>query len=122
MLEVVMSDFERLDAETSASEVASAKEYDEFMSDSKEDKETKDSSRKMKVTEKIDKEGALARTKKDLKSVSEELTAANEYYEKLKPTCVDPGETYQERVARRKAEIESLNEALEILAGKSFSA
>merc|ERR1719261_1753794 len=117
MLEVCQSDFERLDAETSAAEVASTKEYDEFMADSKEDKETKDSSRKTKVTTKIDKEGALARTEKDLKSVSEELAAANEYYEKLKPTCIDPGESYEERVARRKAEIESLKEALKILEG-----
>merc|ERR1719236_147865 len=119
MLEVVMSDFERLDAETTASETSAAKEYDEFMSDSKEDKETKDTSRKTKVTEKIDKEGALARTEKDLKSVSEELAAAEEYYEKLKPQCIDPGESYEERVARRKAEIESLKEALKILNGES---
>jgi len=119
MLEVVTSDFERLDAETTAAETASAAEYDQFMADSKEDKETKDSSRRMKVTEKIDKEGALARTNKDLKSVSEELAAAEAYYEKLKPTCIDAGETYEERDARRKAEIESLKEALSILNGES---
>jgi len=119
MLEVCQSDFERLDAETSASETASAKEYDEFMTDAKDDSETKDTSRKTKVTTKIDKEGALARTEKDLKSVSEELAAANEYYEKLKPTCIDPGESYEERVARRKAEIEGLKEALKILNGES---
>jgi hypothetical protein len=119
MLEVCQSDFERLDAETSAAEVAAAKEYDEFMSDSKDDKETKDSSRKSKVTKKIDEEGALARTKKDLKGVSEELAAAETYYEKLKPQCIDPGESYEERVARRKAEIEGLKEALKILNGES---
>jgi len=39
------------------------------------------------------------------------------YYEKLKPSCVDAGENYEERVARRKEEIESLGEALKILAG-----
>merc|ERR1719271_959408 len=83
MLEVVTSDFERLDAETTAAETAAAAEYDQFMTDSKDDKETKDSSRRAKVTEKIDKEGALARTNKDLKSTSEELAAAEEYYEKL---------------------------------------
>merc|ERR1719420_2309237 len=119
MLEVVTSDFERLDAETAAAETASAGEYDKFMADSKEDKETKDSSRRTKVTSKIDKEGALKRTNKDLKSVSEELAAATEYYEKLKPQCIAPGETYEERVARRKAEIEGLKEALKILNGES---
>merc|ERR1719420_2890239 len=111
MLEVVTSDFERLDAETTAAETASAAEYDQFMADSKEDKETKDSSRRSKVTAKIDKEGALARTNKDLKSVSEELAAAEAYYEKLKPTCISPGESYEERVARREAEISGLKEA-----------
>ena len=36
----------------------------------------------------------------------------------LKPSCVDAGVSYEDRVARRKEEIASLEEALEILNGK----
>ena len=36
----------------------------------------------------------------------------------LKPSCVDAGVSYEDRVARRKEEIASLQETLEILNGK----
>ena len=39
------------------------------------------------------------------------------YYDKLKPSCVDAGVSYDDRVARRKEEIESLQEALRTLNG-----
>merc|ERR1719409_1666515 len=41
MLEVIVSDFARLDADTSAAEETAQKEYDEFMTDSKTDKAQK---------------------------------------------------------------------------------
>merc|ERR1719159_1047649 len=42
MIEVIQSDFARLESETSAAEAEAAKEYSEFMADSKADKEAKD--------------------------------------------------------------------------------
>ena len=36
------------------------------------------------------------------------LDKAVEYYEKLKPTCVDSGITYEERVKRREEETRSI--------------
>ncbi len=39
------------------------------------------------------------------------------YYEKLKPSCVASGISYEERVKRREEEIQSLQEALKILTG-----
>merc|ERR1719359_2460540 len=44
MLEVILSDFERLEAETTEEELTSQKEYDTFMADSAEDKESKTAS------------------------------------------------------------------------------
>merc|ERR1719387_2877705 len=70
---------------------------------------------KSKTGEKTRKESALASAQKDLASTKEELKAAMDYYEKLKPSCVDAGISYEERVAKRKEEIESLQEALKIL-------
>jgi len=115
MLEVILSDFERLEAETTEEELTSQKEYDTFMADSAEDKETKTTSIKEKTSKKTSLESDTAQAKKDLKSTNEELDAALAYFEKLKPSCVDAGESYEERVARRKEEIESLKEALKIL-------
>merc|ERR1719380_319701 len=115
MLEVCESDFARLESETTAAEAENSKSYDTFMADSTASKDAKTADMKDKESEKQAKESANAQAKKDLKGVSEELTAALAYYEKLKPSCLDAGETYEERVARRKEEIESLKEALKIL-------
>merc|ERR1719386_289131 len=104
MLEVCESDFARLDSETTSSEAANTKSYEEFMADSTASKTAKETEVKDKSAEKQAKESANAQAKKDLAGVSEELTAALAYYEKLKPSCVDAGESYEERVARRKQE------------------
>merc|ERR1719265_2992480 len=111
MLEVCQSDFARLEADTSSAEDESQKAYESFMSDSAEDKAVKTTQSKHKSNKKQQNESALATAKKDLVGTQEELDAAMAYYEKLKPSCVDAGESYEERVARRKAEIESLQEA-----------
>jgi len=119
MLEVCESDFARLDADTTAGEDQSQRAFEEFSSDSAEDKAVKDTNMKHKAGSKQQKEGQNAAAKKDLAGTQEELDAAMAYYEKLKPSCVDAGESYEERVARRKEEIESLQEALKILSGDS---
>merc|ERR1719265_703068 len=117
MLEVIHSDFVRLESETTASEAEAEQSYDQFMSDSKADKETKQEDMKNKDALKTSKESSLATAKHDLKGTTEELNAALSYYEKLKPSCIDQGESYSERVARREEEIDSLKEALKILNG-----
>ena len=43
------------------------------------------------------------------------LTAAMEYYEQLKDSCLSTGSTAQERAARRAEEIQSLKEAMDLL-------
>merc|ERR1719272_2933227 len=120
MLEVCESDFARLDSETTAGEAENQKSYEQFMADSTASKDTKTGDMKNKDSEKQGKESANAQANKDLKGVSEELSAALAYYEKLKPSCVDATESYEERVARRKEEIESLKEALKILNGEGI--
>merc|ERR1719213_1089923 len=116
MLEVCQSDFARLEADTTFGEEAAQAEFDEFTSDAAVDKATKSADMKHKDEMKVKAETALQTAKKDLEGVTAELDAALEYYEKLKPSCVDAGESYEERVARREAEIQSLKEALKILA------
>ena len=42
------------------------------------------------------------------------------YYDKLKPACIYTGEKYEERVARRQAEIEGLEDALKFFEGQDL--
>jgi len=118
MIEVIQSDFARLEAETTASEEEAAKQYEEFMNDSKVDKTQKTADLDHKTASKQNQEQALQETKIDLEGTQKELTAAETYYEKLKPACVGSEVPYEDRVAKRKEEIESLQEALRILNGE----
>lgn len=115
LMEVCQSDFEKLISETSATEAEAAKIYDQFMADSDQDKAVKSADQKHKTTAKGEKESKLATAHKDLRITEEELAAAMAYYEKLRPSCEEKVMSYEEKVAQRKAEIESLKEALEIL-------
>jgi|Transcript_47121 hypothetical protein len=121
MLEVIESDFARLEAETSSAEATAQKTYDEFMTDSKVDKAQKTTDSEHKAAKKQDQEQALTVKTSDLEGTQKELDAALAYYDKLKPSCVDAGVSYEDRVGRRKEEIESLQEALKILNGEDIA-
>merc|ERR1719210_228119 len=117
MLEVIESDFARLEADTTAAEATSQKEYDTFMTNSKVDVAAKSKDIEHKEAKKQDENQALTTKRSDLEGTQKELDAALAYFDKLKPSCVDSGVSYDDRVARRKEEIESLQEALRILNG-----
>merc|ERR1719293_652830 len=119
-LEVTESDFARLEADTKAAEEAAQKEYDQFMTDSKMDKEAKTTDHDHKTTKKEDQEESLTSKKEDLANTQKELDAAMAYFDKLKPSCVDAGVSYDTRVSNRKEEIQSLQEALKILNGEDI--
>jgi len=121
MLEVIESDFARLESDTKAAEATAQKEYDGFMSESKVDKSAKSTDIEHKTAKKQDQEQALTTNKEDLEGTQKELDAALAYFDKLKPSCVDSGVSYEDRVARRKDEIESLQEALKILNGEDIA-
>merc|ERR1719159_1841500 len=104
MLEVIQSDFARLEAETKAAEEQAQKEYDQFMTDSEVDKTQKTSDIEHKTKAKQDQTKSMTEKKSDLEGTQKELAAALDYYEKLKPSCVDTGISYEDRVARREEE------------------
>merc|ERR1719421_2060457 len=120
MLEVILSDFARLEAETTAAEKQAQKEYDAFMTDSEADKAAKNADIDFKTETMIDQQKTLKTQELDKADTQEELDAAMAYFDKLKPSCVNTGLSYDERVAQRKAEIQSLKEALQILNGEDI--
>jgi hypothetical protein len=121
MLEVIEADFARLQADTESSEAASQKAYEEFMTESKVDHEGKSRDIVHKTSKKQDQESTLTEKKADLEGTQKELDAALDYFDKLKPSCIETGVTFEDRVQRRKEEIESLQQALRILNGEDLA-
>jgi len=121
MLEVIASDFARLESETKAAEASAQKEYDAFSTDSKVSRAAKTTEMEHKAAKKQGEAAAVTATKADLEGTQKELNAALSYYDKLKPSCVDAGVSYEERVTRRKEEIQSMQEGLRILNGEDIA-
>jgi len=119
MLEVIETDFSRLKADTEAGEKAAAEEYEGFMEDAKGSKLKKHEAEVQLRLDKDQAEFERGQTKKDLRATEEELARANKYFEYLKPNCLEVHVNWEERVARRKEEIEALKQAYAILDQKS---
>jgi len=119
MLEVISSDFSRLYADTKAAEDSAAREYDGFMKDGKASKKAKHDLEVKTSLQKDQAEFEKSQTEKDVAATQAELDKALEYQQHLKPVCLEVHVSYEERVARRKEEIEALKEAYKILDQKS---
>merc|ERR1719345_334193 len=115
MLDVIASDFANLEADTKASEAKAQETYDNFMVESKKTKAVKSRKIEMDNSDKAAAEVKVQEDTKDMKGTQDELIAADRYYDKLVPQCIDKGQTFEEKQASRAAEIASLKQALKIL-------
>jgi len=115
ILEVCESDFSDNLAKEEMAESDAASEYEKITQENKVAKTTKDQDVKYKTQEfkSLDKE--IAELTGDKDTLSTELGAVNEYYSKLRERCVAKPESYEDRKARREAEINGLKEALQVL-------
>merc|ERR1719195_347247 len=93
MLEVISSDFLRVEADKKAKH-------------------------EQEVKLRLDKDQAefeRGQLEKDLATNEAQLQRANAYYEDLKPSCVETHVSFEERSARRTEEIAALKEAYKVL-------
>merc|ERR1719191_2060145 len=100
MIEVIQTDFARLETDTKSAEATQQESYDKLNQESTINKASMEQEITHKTEKKTSDEGELTRTKEDLVGTQEELDAALAFYDKLKPTCVDAGVSYEDRVAR----------------------
>merc|ERR1719499_1160838 len=98
-----------------AAEAAAAEAYERFMVESKRSKATKSRKIEMNEADRVSAEAKVQEETADLKSTQDQLLAAERYHDRLVPQCIDRGMTWDQRVAARQAEINSLKQALDIL-------
>merc|ERR1719230_2003555 len=117
VLEMSEEDFTTLLAECEATEDEAVKAYEKLTDENKVSKATKQTEAKGKASEVKSLTVQLEHSKEDHAATSSELDAVNAYIDKLRPQCEEKAMSYEEKKAKREAEIAGLKEALEILAG-----
>jgi len=115
ILEVCESDFSKALSDCENEEADSQAAYDERTQEIKEQTALKSKDVKYKTQESKNLDKEVDELGGDREAVQGELDAVLEYYSKVKDRCIAKPETYEERAARRQAEIAGLKRAMEIL-------
>jgi len=115
LLEVAESDFSKGLTEMNAAEETAQNTYDQETKENEIEKTTKEQDVKYKTKEATGLEKSNAELTSDKENVETELAAVNEYLKKVEDECIAKPETYEDRKARREAEIAGLKEALTVL-------
>merc|ERR1711957_713880 len=113
-LDVILSDFARLESETTTAEDTSLASHEKFMNEALDDVALKETEQEHKEGKRDSTTELNRNLKKELKLTQEELDAALKYYDELKPDCLDMGLSYADRKAQREEEIQSSKEALKM--------
>jgi chromosome segregation ATPase len=122
ILEQAESDFTKLLAEANSDEAEAIDAFKKMSQDNKVSKAAKRASKEGKISERKQLGVALGDYNNDLDTTNTELDAVMAYLAKLRDQCVAKAMNYEERKARRDAEIAGLKEALEILSADDGAA
>jgi chromosome segregation ATPase len=115
MLEVIKSDFDRTVRHTTEAEAKAHADFVEFDRASRTDISGKETKKKLDEEDLATTLTTIEQKMDDLQTAQDRLDAALKVIEGLKPTCIDTGMSYEERVAKREEEIAALKKALCIL-------
>merc|ERR1719161_2666934 len=110
-LDVIKSDFEGTIEATKQAETDADSEFQDYKTETETDISDKEGLVKTKSGEENTETAAASDAKADLKEHTTLKAEALAELAKLKPACVDTGSDYDEKVARREQEIESLKNA-----------
>ncbi|CAK0847318.1 unnamed protein product [Prorocentrum cordatum] len=116
---VVESDFAKNLADEEATEADALSSYDARTQEIKVSMATKSQDVKYKVQEFKGLDKDVNELSADRTSTNEELSSVLEYFAQVNQRCIAKPETYEERKARREAEIQGLKEALAILSDET---
>jgi len=111
MMDVIKSDFERTISETEKAEAQAEQDYLKFSTETGISLAEKNTAKDQKTAEHEAAVESLSEADEKFHSELEILNTAITELLDLKPTCVDTGMSYEERVARREDEIAALNKA-----------
>jgi len=115
ILEVCESDFATNLSKEETEEADAQEGYEKTTQENKITKTTKEQDVKYKSQEATSLDKTISELSSDKDTTNTELSAVLEYYGKIKERCIAKPETYEERKARREAEIAGLKDALSIL-------
>merc|ERR1719221_1777332 len=115
LIETCESDFSKNLAEITSEEESAAAEYEGVTKENEIEKTTKDQDVKYKIKESKELDKTAAEMTSDRTGVQAELDAILEYLKQIEDQCIAKPESYEERTARREAEIAGLKEALQTL-------
>jgi len=115
MLQVVESDFAKNLAEEETEEMDAANSYQKMTQENDVTKTLKEQDIKYKTQEFTSLDASIAELSSDRETTNTQLSAVLDYYDKVKERCIAKPQTYEERKARREAEIAGLKDALAIL-------
>merc|ERR1719235_1918662 len=120
ILEVCESDFAKNLATQETEEADAVATYEKTTQEHKLSTTMKSQDAKYKTKEFKSLDKSISDLSGDKDTTSTELSAVLEYDGKIKDRCIAKPESYEERKARRDAEIKGLKEALKILSGEAF--
>jgi DNA repair exonuclease SbcCD ATPase subunit len=115
VLETVMEDFAKMEAETKSQEASDQKEFEQSMSDNDIEMARRTQEADMKSEEKKRRNQKIAQLEGQKKDTDAELEKTNQYLKDLEPACVSGDSTYGDRKSARTKEIDALKQAQVIL-------